>query len=263
MADLMAAIARTLKRLLAGGRVTDGPVWLAKLYAGLAPEFNRLSEYKGKVMAAAVPNENLPAEALDDLEAKYGIEHYLGLSEQERINRILERASGTGCGGPDWLQEQLQQAGFPLYVIANGKQSTAAVQYGDFQYSRAVQYGQSVSRTNPASVPGELIVSSPPIKGGWPYLTQYGAARQYSPVMQQYSKVTDPAYTVPQPARFLIPYEAKYWVRFFFLSPFADRLAASEEELLSLTAEQFRYLKRLVIQIKYLRDWCIAQVKIT
>jgi len=415
---------------MVGGRATAGVTWLPKLYAGLSVEFDRVNEYRKKVLAAAVPNDNLPAEALDDLEGKYGIDNYLGFSTQERINRIIERATGDGKGGPDYLQEQVQQAGFPLYVRANGNTPTMQLQYGgdlefmdrgdcesvtppmvtgetvpalsgatfardvaqahggassykftktvaagtegyvaltdgaastvdmhgfvagqnvtfsvwvyipsasgilgsevilrifDYegawtwtsqaaqnlydqwqlvtvvrtigaaatgliiriytaatpdlneyfnvddislkiwgasapQYSTIIQHGQSLSRINPAEVPGELICSSPYANAGRQYLHQWGNF-QYSPTILY--GTPDPAYSYPRPKPFTITGVPAYWGRFFFLSPFADRLAANTGELLELTADEFRYFRKLVIQTKYLRDRCIAQVKVT
>ncbi|MBE3064405.1 MAG: hypothetical protein IMZ69_05235 [Spirochaetes bacterium] len=260
MADLTPAIARTLKRLTVGGRVLDGVTWFPKLYEGLSKEFGRVDDYRKKVLAAAIPNENLPTESLDDQEAKYGIENYLGFTDQERVDRIMERANRDGNGGADWLQEQVQQAGFTLYVISNGKQPTSSMQYGgDIQYAETVQYGISVSRINPATVLGELICSSPPAKAGRRYLTQYGLMQYGGSSLYG---TANPAFSYPQPRRFLIPSDPLQWGRFFFLSPFADRLAINDGELLELSAEEFRYLRRLIIQTKYLRDWCVAQVKI-
>jgi hypothetical protein len=106
---------------------------------------------------------------------------------------------------------------------------------------------------------GELICSSPQVKAGRRYLTQYGTM-QYGG--SSVYGTSDPAYSYPQPGRFLIPSDPVYWGRFFFLSPFADRLAINNGELLELTAEEYRYFRELIIQIKYLRDWCIAQVKV-
>jgi hypothetical protein len=259
MADITSSIARTLKRLNVGGKVLDGVTWLPKLYTGLSKEFGRVRDYRKKVLAAAIPDENIPVESIDDLETKYGIENYLGLSDAQRIERIVARATGQGNGGLDWLQEQIQQAGFPLYVILNSVQPIMAMQYGgSSQYSVSAEYGQLLPRTNPASVLGKLIYSSPAEKAGRRYLSQYGTMQYGS---TQYG-TADPAYSYPAPREFTIPYLPLRWGKIFFLSPFPDRLATTDAELLSITAEAYRFFRKLVIQTKYLRDWCIAQVKV-
>ena len=45
----------------------------------------------------------------------------------------------------------------------------------------------------------------------------------------------------------------------FFLSPVQGRLATADE-LLYLSSDQVAYLTRLVIQLKPVKRWCVAQV---
>lgn len=263
MADLSGAIARTIARLVndKDSIVLRGVSWLPKLYDGLSKEFGRLIEYKDFVRSAAVPHDGLPEDALDDLERKYGVDNFLGVPTAYRIARIMERAYNQGSGGAGWLQDRIQEAGFPLYVIENQPQPTTSIQFGDPtpQFSEAIQFGQVTSRIDPGTVYGELIVSSPPKKLGTVYTTQYGVATQYGTV--EYGTV-DPSFSRPQPVQFSIPTDARYWGFFFFLSPVEGEIV-DDEERLEITPEEFRYLKRLIIQSKYLRNWCIAQVVVT
>jgi hypothetical protein len=112
---------------------------------------------------------------------------------------------------------------------------------------------------DPRTIAGQLITSSPfgrsgpRIAGSSQYIatTQYGASTQYG--------TRDLAYSYPQPAVRQLPSDPQKWSKIFFLSPFPDRLATGSE-LLYLADGQIQYLKRLIMQIKYLRNWCIAQI---
>lgn len=254
------AITNTLVRL---GNVADGllggPQWRA-LLSGLSAELGRISDYRDTVLSAVIPSEALPVAALDDLEAKYGLTYLQDLSDDARIARLIERASVDGSGGPAWLQATIQAAGFPLYVIENTPQLAAQTQYGeDTEYGTGTQYEALPKYVDPRTIAGQLITSSPSrrsgprIAGSSQYIatTQYGASTQYG--------TRDSAYSYPQPATRQLPSDPQKWSKIFFLSPFADRLAASSE-LLYLSDGQIQYLKRLVMQIKYLRNWCIAQI---
>ena len=264
MASIAVGIARTIKRLMVGGQQNDGTNYIPKVVTGLSGEFNRLNDYRKLVHRSMAASDNIPVEAIDDIENKYGIDNYLGLTNEERVARIIERASTNGNGGADWLQEQVRQAGFDLYVIENEPKETEEMQYGADtpQYSERVQYAQILRYIDTVGVLGELIVSSPVKKAGRRYdpSSQYGGTTQYS-VATLYGTV-DEDFTYPQPGRFLLPTDSKYWKYVFFLSPFSTRIVETESELLEVTAEQFRYLRKLIIQTKFLRNWCIAQVKI-
>lgn len=231
--SLSQVIARTLKRLMVGGRATEGATWLARLYDGLSQEFRRVNEFRHLVVRSVVPNRDLPEEALEDMERKYGLRESSVFTNAERLARILERARLDGSGGPDWLQDILQLAGFPLYVHAN------------------------INNTDPRPIPGELITSSA-ITGFRTFITwgsfTYSANVQYGE--------EDRSRTLPRPTEPTIPADPTKWRPFVFLSPFEDRLATTQEERVSVTPEEWRYLRSLIIRTKYVRDWCIAQVAI-
>jgi uncharacterized protein YmfQ (DUF2313 family) len=252
------SIERTIARLNDIAYFTFGD-WARRLYAGLSKEFGRVSEYKDKVLCATVPSESLCIEALDDLEKKYGISYLGDVTEQDRINRIVERASLFGSLGPGWLQQQIQAAGFPLYVIENTPQVQIETQYGDdLQHDTSTQYAMMPKRIDPTTVPGVLITSSPNKRGARRVVaaSQYGTQTQYS---DGFYSTPDDRYSYPQPAIRQLPTDPTKWGRVFFLSPFPDRLA-TDDEMLLMGDEHIRYLEKLVIQIKALRNWCIAQV---
>ena len=251
-------ITRTLVRI-ASVAVGVGGRWLAAVAAGLAQEFKRVCDFRDMVMCAAIPSDDLCDEAIDDLERKFGISKFGAASMADRKSRILERASFFASGGPDWLQAQIQAAGFPLYVIENLiSGETVNTQFGDQQFDETTQFGVMPNRTDPSTVPGVLITSSASGPGGAMVdessqfgLTQFGGTTEFG--------TQDTDYIYPLPAERVLPTDPSLWGRVFFLSPFPDRLA-TEDELLYLSTDQRAYLIRLVTQLKFLRNWCIAQV---
>lgn len=251
------SIATTARRIGSVGKILLGP-GVRKLYEGIAVEFGRVSEYKDIVKCATVPNQNLCPESLDDLESKYGISAYGESTEQERIDRIVERATMFGSGGADWLEAQIQAAGFPLYVVENVATPGIETQMGeDTQMDITTQMGTLPSRIDPSTVPGILITSSPNRPGGGVIDAASQLGAQMGPQMQMGALSED--YSYPQPATRGIPTNATLWGGVFFLSPIEGRVA-TEDEMLYISDERARYLIKLVMQIKYLGRWCIAQV---
>ena len=251
------SITRTLQRIGAVSEILNGPT-IRSLYTGIAQEFGRVKSYIDKVLCAAVPSSQLCTEALDDLEDKYGITYFGDVTTQERINRIIERASLYGAGGAEWLEDRIQEAGFPLYVIENVPGIAETTQFGDVQFDETTQFSLMPNRIDPSTVPGYLITSSAAMRSGGVTASssQFGVLNQFGST--QFG-TPDERFSYPQPADRQLPTNPQLWGRVFFLSPFPDRLA-TENELLYLSSEQLKYLERLIIQIKYLRNWCIAQV---
>ena len=94
---------------------------------------------------------------------------------------------------------------------------------------------------DPETVPGQLIASSPNGNiGGIPAL----------------------GFAYPEPQPFSITVDSNRWGYFFFLSPFSDRVALDAERD-SILYEDFLFLKKMVIQLKHVRNWAIAQLIIT
>lgn len=251
------SIAKTTRRIGNIGKLLLGP-GVRALYDGMAEEFGRVSEYKEIVRCATVPSLNLCPEAIDDLESKYGISSYGDSTEQQRIDRIVERATLFGSGAAGWLQQQIQAAGFPLYVVENTPTPGIPTQMGpDTQMDITTQMATLPSRIDPSTVPGILITSSPNRKGGGVIAPGSQIGIQMGPNTQM--GTLDEDYSYPQPALRNRPTDATLWGAVFFLSPIAGRLA-TEDEMLYLSDERIRYLEKLIMQIKYLGRWCIAQV---
>ena len=215
--SLGTAISNTIRRLNLQSFIMRLPVFGQALYDGISEEFNRVNDFRTIVTKSVVPNENMSTDTIKDNEGKYGIDEDDTATDDEKIDRIIERAQRDGNGGPDWLQDQIRKAGYDLYVILN-----------DLPY------------TDPQTVSGQLIVSSPNGNDGG--TSAFGFA-------------------YPDPKLFSITSDPNLWGYFFFLSPFPDRVALESEQDI-ITAENFAFLEKTVIQLKHVRNWCIAQVSI-
>jgi hypothetical protein len=155
------AIARALRRLNLQSFVLSIPVFGQALYDGLSQEFGRVNDFKDIVKRSVVANDNMDITTLDDYEKKYNLRTDPLFSDQVRIDKIIERASRNGNGGSEWLQQQIRQAGFDLYVIENTKDQSTGAQFGSFQFGEFEQFGGLVTYIDPRNIPGEIVASSP------------------------------------------------------------------------------------------------------
>jgi len=259
---MISSIKRTLKRL-SGKIYFFNPInWYPLLLEGISVEFGRVKAYKDAVYASTVPNENMDPDSIVDFNDKYGIPQTLNGTNAVKIARIIEKANLNGFPGPEWLQEQIQAAGFPLYVIENKPQEANVRQWGTFQWgTEGVQWGLEARFENPDNIPGFLCVSSPPSGAGRAYLNQYGSF-QWGTSGVQWGTL-NPLALNPQPFVYLRTNDPKYWGFYFTLSPFSDRVATLESEFITVTQQELDYLCNLVIQLKMVRNWCIIQAKVS
>ena len=256
MALVRDSIARTIRRLNLHAAVMTLPIFGQALYEALSLELERVDDYRSIVKVSVVPNADMDPSTIEDNEEKYGIIPRTNKTDDERIERIIERAARDGSGGPAWLQDQVQKAGFPLYVHLNTQSILTGSQYGAFQYGQR-QYGISQTYIDPSGILGELIVASPNGNIGGQY-RNYGTF-QYG--QRQFGELI-PGFAFPQPRIYSISTDPDVWGYFFFLSPFESSLATVDGDLLQLSQQDYDYLFTTVIQIKHARNWCIAQVKI-
>ena len=195
----------------------------------------------------------MSVDTLDDYEKKYNLRTDPLFSDNDRINKIIERASRNGNGGSEWLQKQIRQAGFDLYVIENDKNESTGAQFGSFQFGSFEQFGGIVTYTDPRNVPGEIVASSPNGTMGGQYIGfgdfQFGSQVQFGTL--------DPTVSYPVPSGFSIPATPDYWGYVFFISPFPDRLA-TEIELQALSDSELTTLKKIVIELKHARNWAYS-----
>ena len=248
------AIARALRRLNLQSVVMSLPVFGKALYDGLSEEFGKVNDFKNIVKSAVVANVNMDISTLEDYEKKYNLRVDTLFDDKARIDKIIERASRNGNGTALWLQQQIQKAGFPLYVIENSKDFSTGAQYGDFQFGTE-QYGGLVTYRDPRNIPGEIMASSPNGNVGGQYIS-YGDF-QFGPQVQFGTLLPNTSY--PVGAGFNIPATPDSWGYVFFISPFPDRLA-TEIEMLSISKSQLATLKKIVIELKHARNWAVVQV---
>lgn len=253
------AIKNTLLRLSAKIYIFNPWKWYPLLLEGITTEFERVREFKDKVLSATVANENMTPDAIDDYNRKYGIPNTLPGTDSEKIMRIIEKASLNGYPGPDWFEEQIQKAGFQLYVHENLPQTTSLLQWNDFQWGPdpSIQWGLTQRFTDPATIPGTLVVGSPPFGAGRLFLTQWGSF-QWGDYQW---RTPDPNALNPQPYVYTRTTDPQYWGFYFTLSPFPDRLAVDSSEFAVYTNNEFEYLKNLIIELKVKGLWCILQAR--
>jgi hypothetical protein len=213
------SIARTIRRLNLHGAVMTLPVFGKALYDALSLELERVDDYRSIVKSSVVPNADMDPSTIQDYEGKYGIIPRTNKTSDERIERIIERAARNGSGGPDWLQDQIQKAGFPLFVHLNTQSVLTGSQFGAFQFGQR-QFGISTTYIDPSGVLGELIVASPNGNIGGQFLN-FGAFQFGTETFGQ----LDPDFAFPRPKIYTISTDPNVWGYFFFLSPFEDRLA--------------------------------------
>lgn len=252
------SISRTIKRLNLRSTVMKLPIFGQAIYDGLSEEFDRVNDFRTLVKVSTVANENMDPDTIEDYEHKFGIEADITAASDERIDRIIEAAQRDGNGGPDWLQEQIQKAGFDLYVILNENNVSQVFQFGDFQFG-SIQFGGAITYLDPRTVDGELVTSSPNGNIG-PQFEQFGPSFQFGPT-QQFGNLVE-GFANPRPRPFVMTSNPDLWGYFFFLSPFSDRLAGPTE-LLSITEQEWTYLNKLIMQLKHLRNWAIVQVEVS
>lgn len=256
---MLESITRTIIRL-SGKIYTFNPIlWYKPFVEGISIEFGRFKDYKDIVLKSLVPNDNMDSGSIEDHNTKYGIPQTLGGTDQEKINRIIEKASLNGQPGPDFLQNSVQMAGYQLYVIENVPLLSNQLQWGDFQWGTVgVQYGLTARFVDPQNIPGDLVVCSPPKGAGKKYLSQWGRL-QYGDFQLG---TLDPLASTPQPYIYIRDTVPKYWGYYFTLSPFSDRVATDSSEFLEVNQKEYDYLVKLIIQTKMLRNRCILQAKV-
>jgi hypothetical protein len=259
---MLKAIKRTLLRL-SGKIYAFNPLkWYPLLIEGISQEFERFRQYKNIVFNSIVPNDNMDPGSIEDHNNKYGIPQFLSGTDQQKIDRLKEKASLNGFPGREWLQEQIQKAGFQLYVHESEILDSNLQQWGSFQWGTAgVNYGLTARYIDPATTEGVLVVGSPVCGTGRLILNRFGTFQWGTPGSQW--GTPDGNALDPQPCQYEISTNELYWWIYFWLSPFPDRLAVDSSEFLEIATEQeFNYLVDLIIELKLQRNRCILQAKV-
>lgn len=141
---------KTLIRLLGKINILKSASWIPLLMEGIKDELEKVNDYKKIVLSSVIPNTEMDADTIDDNIQKYGL-GFLNLlpsiTDDEKIDYLIEAASLSGYPGPEWLEGQLAKAGFTFYTFA------------------------LPSGTDPADVDGELIVGTHPTGGSYSHAT--------------------------------------------------------------------------------------------
>ncbi len=137
---------------------------LYKFHQAQAKEPGRICDFFVDVRNSGIP-PNIPSDALSDWETFLGLLTNTALTDESRNDRILSKLTAVGGQGPDYIEKQLQDAGFPLFVYENNVQEGAreyitllgdtGIEMNDFQL------GDFTDRLNPNSVPGDLLANPP------------------------------------------------------------------------------------------------------
>jgi len=248
----MSISSKLLKSLSNTGRWFSGRN-LNALYEGLSIEFERLRVAKTQVYNSSVPNAGMSADSIADYADKYGM-RYLSGTDDAKIQKIISRAALSGASGAGWLQHQIQADGFPFYVHENFPVPESISQMGNEEMGDAEMGGDVLN--NPADIPGVLVVNSPYLRSDYGD-NQMGELEMGSAEMGGTQRGLYP-YVVEYQSGVPI---SLYWGLFFFLSPFADRLAENDSELLALSNEAYKYLYETVIELKPANTWAIIQAR--
>jgi hypothetical protein len=156
------------------------------------------------------------------------------------------------------FKNKFKMAGFQLYVIMNTLSVSSVFQFGDFQFGD-VQFGGAITYIDPRTIDGELVASSPNGNIG-PLYEQFSASIEFGDI--QFGSLLEDAAN-PRPRPFIIGSDPDRWGYVFFLSPFPDEIATDPNDFINISEQDWKFLKKLVIQLKHQRNWAIVQVEVT
>lgn len=158
---------KTLKIILPQGSAYNLPVdsQHRELMEALSKEPERICDFFNDVLVSGIPGI-IPSEALPDWEEFLALEKNDSLTNEERNERISGKLSAQGGQGPDYIQDTLQMAGYPLYVTENIPSiSPSAKQYvatlGGITLGETT-LGSFTNRIDPRSEKG-LLIAGPPV----------------------------------------------------------------------------------------------------
>jgi len=218
----------TIKRLLPKGKAF-------KLFFGSTPEkimkanalqAGRMKDFFDNVRDAGIPNGKLPVEALPDWEEFLALQGNSALSSQERNDRINGKYTAQGGQGPDYIQDTLQAAGYPVYLQEN-----------------------PAPRIDPRTVSGLLIPCSPVYYTEKTFSASLGGTTMGQKSLGAYAGTGVYEY------QYAIPADSSRWVFFNFLTgpggvgDFVDISASKKHDFITQ-----------LIQIKPNHIWMIAQI---
>lgn len=206
---------------------------------------------------------------LSDLEKEYGIKTNLNISEEDRRSQLAgimfaRRATGTKT----FLQGQLQQAGFPLYVYDNAPAvDPNTVAFGLAQIycgEPLAQCGEPLAQC--ASFDAELIVNGNLYESTIDYLVQCGEplaqCGEPTALAGNYSGVTLNPIEYEIPSGVGTEYE-RWWNLIFFVGGNVTRGGSGEIlsiEFVDIPIQNRAVLRTLILKYKPMHSWCVLCV---
>ena len=247
----------TIQKLLPKGRAFRLPFEndLYKFHQAQAKEPERICDFYVDVRDSGLP-PNVPSDALDDWETFLGLMANSNLTDTERNERALGKLTAVGGQGPDYIQDQLQAAGFPIFVYENNPATGAreyitllgdtGIQMNDFQL------GDFTDRINPASLTGFLLANPPIWENEKDYLGSQLGDTNVEMNDFQLGEFTE---TLLIEFEYQIPADSATFIFFWFLAG-----PGGIFDFVDIPADRQNDFESLVFQLKPAHTWVIAQV---
>lgn len=251
----------------------DGAIWRVaeglgfdKLLDGMGANEERAREFLAELAYIRDPYRT---PLLSDLEKEYGIKTNENISEADRRSQLAgviyaRRANGSR----DFLQGQLQQAGFDLYVYENAPAvDPAALIYGQSQAycgDPLAQCGEPLAQC--AFFSGELLVNGKIGTTRIDYIVQCGEPLSQcgEPTAQcgNYSGVTfvPLEYEIPSGATVQVE---RWWNMIFFVGGAVTRGGSGEIlsiEFVNIPIQNRNVLRQLILKYKPMHSWAAMAV---
>jgi len=221
----------------------------------LAEEPERIITNADLIRSSGIPID-LPAVSLTDWENFLALDPDSTLSDQQRSDRISGKVATIGGQGPDYIQDVMQAAGFPVYVYENiaSMEPSARVytaSLGNFQLSE-VELGEYSGRIDPRSLDGTLIYGAPV----WLTLKNYTSALGNIEMGEQSLGEYNGTETVI--AEYTIPASADRFIFTWFLAG-----PNGINDFVDIPSERETDFRKLLTSIKPVHTWCLAQISWT
>jgi hypothetical protein len=245
----------TIKKLLYDGRAfrVFFDTTHEKILDASQLEAGRVKIFSDNIRDSGIPNGELPADSLEDWETFLGLPMNTSLTDQERNERIRGKYASQGGQGPDYIQDTLQAAGFPVYVIENIPSVEPSVRaytsrLGGLNLGEST-LGAYTDRIDPRSV-GGLLIPGPAI---------WETERIYSSSMGNMTlgetKLGGYIGTITKEVPYVIPGIPSRFIFIWFLTG-----VNGLDDFVNIPQDRKQDFINQVIQIKPAHTWVIAQV---
>jgi hypothetical protein len=251
----------------------DGELWrpaegegFDKFLEGMGQNEDRIREYLASLAELRNPDKT---SLLGDLEKEFGIKTNDNISEADRRAQLAGAMYARRTNGSrDFLQTQLQRAGFDVYVYDNAPavdpDLLIAGQAQMYCGEALAQCGEPLAQC--ADFEGELIVNGDIFTTNPNYLVLCGEALaqcgEATALAGNFSGVTlDPVeYEVPDGAGTEVE---RWWNFIFFVGGEVTRGGSGEIVSLGfvdIPIQSRKTFKRLILKYKPMHSWCAAAV---